>query len=404
MNLPLILPRRQVVAVLASVCAALLSVQASETQAQNSKNNPTKQEILVKQAVVLFDNQTPFGSCALPNDVIAIGGVNFDNGKAPVVMLGGQGPLQICSYSEEVIIASCPDDVCYAGDYLLEVITGNAVKDYDEYDLTIGMTGPQGLAGVRGEQGEIGLQGPQGDIGAIGPQGPQGDTGATGPQGPQGEPGAIGPQGPKGDQGEIGLIGLQGEPGAIGPQGPAGDQGGIGPQGPQGDTGPQGLRGEQGLQGLAGANGATGATGATGPQGPAGIQGPRGLTGLQGPQGPQGLQGFQGPKGNTGATGPQGESTSVQFYTKSKEETFILGGGEIGVACNTGDHMTGGSCSVTNNQVFPTFAISSAYHLLVPSSVPGVFVPINGWQCRKDVDSILNRTIRVEAFCVATQP
>lgn len=398
MNLSITLPRRKGVALLASVCATLLSVQAAETQAQNSKNNPTKQEILVKQAVVIFDNQTPYGSCAVPSDVIAIGGVNFDNGKSPVVMLGGQGPLQICSYSEDIIIASCPDDVCYAGDYLLEVITGNAVKDYDEYDLTIGMTGPQGLAGVQGEQGETG---PQGDTGAIGPQGPQGELGAIGPQGPKGDQGEIGLPGPQGEtgpqglQGEQGLQGLAGADGAPGLQGPKGDQGEIGPQG---NTGPQGLRGEQGLQGLAGADGAAGATG---PQGPQGIQGPRGLTGLQGPQG---QQGFQGPKGDTGATGPQGDSTIVQFYTKSKEETFILGGGEIGVACNAGDHMTGGSCSVTNNQVFPTFQISSAYHLLVPSSVPGVFTPINGWQCRKDVDSILNRTIRVEAFCVATQP
>ena len=359
MNLSKILPRHQGVALLAIVCAALLSVQATETQAQNSKNNPTKQELLVKQALVMFDNQTNYGNCAAPNDVIAISGVNFDNGKPPVVMLGGQGPLEICSYSEEIILANCPNGICYAGDYLLEVVTGNAVKDYDEYDLTIGMTGPQGLAGVQGEQGETGPQGLQGVAGA------------------DGAPGTPGLQGPKGDQGEIGSVG------------------------PQGNTGPQGLRGERGLQGLAGADGAPGAPGPQGAQGPQGTQGPRGLTGLQGPQG---QQGFQGPKGDTGATGPKGDSTTVQFYTKSKEETFILGGGEIGVSCNTGDHMTGGSCSVTNNQVFPAFAISSAYHLLVPTSVPGVFTPINGWQCRKDVDSILNRTIRVEAYCVATQP
>ena len=398
MNLSKILPRRKGVALLATVCTALLSVQATETQAQNSKNNPTNQELLVKQALVMFDNQTNYGNCAAPNDVIAISGVNFDNGKPPVVMLGGEGPLEICSYSEEIILANCPNGICYAGDYLLEVVTGNAVKDYDEYDLTIGMTGPQGLAGIQGEQGETGLQGPQGDTGAIGPQGPKGDQGEIGLQGPQGE---TGPQGLQGEQGLQGVAGADGAPGAPGLQGPKGDQGEIGPVGPQGNTGPQGLRGERGLQGLAGADGAPGAPGPQGAQGPQGTQGPRGLTGLQGPQG---QQGFQGPKGDTGATGPKGDSTSVQFYTKSKEETFILGGGEIGVSCNTGDHMTGGSCSVTNNQVFPTFAISSAYHLLVPSSVPGVFTPINGWQCRKDVDSILNRTIRVEAYCVATQP
>lgn len=174
MNLSKILPRRKGVALLATVCTALLSVQATETQAQNSKNNPTNQELLVKQALVMFDNQTNYGNCAAPNDVIAISGVNFDNGKPPVVMLGGEGPLEICSYSEEIILANCPNGICYAGDYLLEVVTGNAVKDYDEYDLTIGMTGPQGLAGVQGEQGETGPQGPQGDTGAIGPQGPKG--------------------------------------------------------------------------------------------------------------------------------------------------------------------------------------------------------------------------------------
>ncbi|MGJ8690460.1 MAG: hypothetical protein ACSHXZ_13185 [Gammaproteobacteria bacterium] len=392
MNLSKILPRPKGVALLATVCTALLSVQATETQAQNSKNNPTNQELLVKQALVMFDNQTNYGNCAAPNDVIAISGVNFDNGKPPVVMLGGEGPLEICSYSEDVILANCPDGICYAGDYLLEVVTGNAVKDYDEYDLTIGMTGPQGIAGVQGEQGEIGLQGPQGETGAIGPQGPKGDQGEIGLLGPQGE------TGPQGLQGVAGADGATGEPGL---QGPKGDQGEIGLQGPQGDPGAigaQGPQGERGLQGLAGANGAPGAPG---PQGPQGIQGLRGITGLQGPQG---QQGFQGPKGDTGATGPQGDSTTVQFYTKSNQETFILGGGEISASCNAGDHLTGGSCSVVNNQIFPGFAISSAFHLVVPTGAPPVLIPLNGWQCRKDVDSILNRTIRVEAYCVATQP
>lgn len=345
MNLSKFLPHRQSGALLATICAAFLSVQASETQAQNSNNNPTKQELLVNQALVMFDNQTNYGNCAAPNDLIAISGVNFDNGKRPVVMLGGEGPLEICSYSDDIILANCPDGVCFAGDYLLEIITGNAVKDYDEFDLTIGMTGPQGVAGAQGEQGV------------------------------------------PGEQGETGL---------------QGDQGEIGPQGPQGEPGPRGSQGEQGLQGLAGADGAPGAPGATGPQGPQGIPGPRGLTGLPGSQGQQGIQ---GPKGDTGATGPQGDSTSVQFYTKASQETFILGGGEISVSCDAGDHMTGGSCSVTNNPVFPAFAISSAFRLLLPPAGPGAPpVSVSGWQCRKDVDSVLNRTLRVEAYCVVTQP
>jgi hypothetical protein len=44
----------------------------------------------------------------------------------------------------------------------------------------VNMTGPQGPAGLQGQEG------PKGDTGSTGPQGPKGDTGDTGPQGPAG--------------------------------------------------------------------------------------------------------------------------------------------------------------------------------------------------------------------------
>ena len=83
-------------------------------------------------------------------------------------------------------------------------------------------------SGVKGNTGAAGLQGPKGDSGTAGAQGSKGDTGAAGPQGNKGDTGPAGPQGPKGDTGPAG------------PQGPNGDTGATGPQGPQGPTGPAG--------------------------------------------------------------------------------------------------------------------------------------------------------------------
>ncbi len=74
----------------------------------------------------------------------------------------------------------------------------------------VGVTGPRGVTGVKGNTGPIGDTGPQGKTGAVGAAGPRGDTGVAGPVG------ATGPQGRTGPRGETGLPGVQG------PQGPTG--------------------------------------------------------------------------------------------------------------------------------------------------------------------------------------
>jgi hypothetical protein len=64
----------------------------------------------------------------------------------------------------------------------------------------IDMTGPAGIAGLKGDTGSTGPAGATGSTGSAGvkgdpgPIGPQGERGLTGPQGPQGEPGLSGTQ------------------------------------------------------------------------------------------------------------------------------------------------------------------------------------------------------------------
>ena len=62
-------------------------------------------------------------------------------------------------------------------------------------------TGPQGIQGEKGDQGEKGVQGDKGDVGPQGLQGLKGDVGLQGVQGPKGDVGPQGIQGPKGDSG-----------------------------------------------------------------------------------------------------------------------------------------------------------------------------------------------------------
>ncbi len=172
-------------ATLATLCLLLMSGPAL---AQNSNNNPTKTEILILEVLATFENPDFVGT----PDTITITGVNFDNNDPPVVVLGDQGALNVLSTTGGTeIVAECPGGMCADGDFLLEVITGNGVQHYDEYDLTIGAVGPQG------PQGDTGPVGPRGE---TGPVGPQGETGPAGPQGPSGA-GSPGPQGPAGPAG-----------------------------------------------------------------------------------------------------------------------------------------------------------------------------------------------------------
>ena len=63
-----------------------------------------------------------------------------------------------------------------AADLLLTVSKGQDATQTDEYDLTIGAVGPQGIHGDKGERGERGNPGPRGEQGMPGPLGPPGDT------------------------------------------------------------------------------------------------------------------------------------------------------------------------------------------------------------------------------------
>ena len=175
-------------------------------------------------------------------------------------------------------------------------------------DWAVAVPAAVGLAGPKGDRGDMGLQGPPGTSGQAGVQGPQGlrgDPGATGRPGfvyqgpyasatnyaggdvvlwqgssfaslhdgnhgntPDSSPsdwGLLTSTGPMGDKGDAGLAGPQGLQGPAGQMGSPGQQG---PTGPVGSTGPQGLPGRDGAQGL---------TGSTGPAGPRGDPGPAGL-------------------------------------------------------------------------------------------------------------------------------
>lgn len=252
----------------------------------------------------------------------------------------------------------------------------NFQEKYDQGELT----GPQGLQGPKGDQGEPGPQGAQGskgdpgepfriskiysgvdemnagyttddvpiggfvmiDTGSVEDEDTgklfcKGDTayqfivdlsGTTGIQGPQGEKGEQGVQGPQGERGPQGIQGPQG------PQGPKGDTGETGPQGEpglQGAPGPQGEKGEKGDQGLQGPAGTTPIVSAT-----AAVDGNVGIPevtvtqkgsssspifafsfkNLKGQQGVKGDVGPQGEQGPIGQTGPTG-ATPVISVTAS---------------------------------------------------------------------------------------
>jgi hypothetical protein len=81
-------------------------------------------------------------------------------------------------------------------------------------------TGPPGLVGLQGPQGDPNPTPTPGPVGPVGPPGPVGFVGSTGVPGGPGGPGPQGPQGP---------AGAKGPSGGIGPQGPTGPQGPLTP-------------------------------------------------------------------------------------------------------------------------------------------------------------------------------
>jgi hypothetical protein len=115
-----------------------MSMDGQSAAGQNVANNPTEQELIISEVSVNVKGlDAVLGSCAVGDEILTIRGENFDNGAAPAVMLGDQEELTVCAASATEIVARCPAGVCPGGDFLVSVITGPAVKDYDEYDLTI---------------------------------------------------------------------------------------------------------------------------------------------------------------------------------------------------------------------------------------------------------------------------
>lgn len=152
------------------IAGLLVSYTGREAQAGPHKDTPSDVALVITAVSVDFEQ-----------NVLTISGRNFDKGSTPVVLLGDVY-LSLQDYTWERIALELPENIP-AGDYLLTVTTGSAVKNTDRYDLTLGAVGPQGPSG---QQGPPGPQGPQGPQGPVGPQGP------TGPQGPAGQPGILG--------------------------------------------------------------------------------------------------------------------------------------------------------------------------------------------------------------------
>jgi hypothetical protein len=173
----------------ALILFAALAVQPA-LAANNKNNNPTNNELYVDEVSVTFSTEdtptTALGDCAAGSDRLTIRGVNFDNGDAPVVMFGQAGPLTICYAGGTSVVAELPNPL-NDGDYRISVATGPAVKDYSEYDLTVGAVGPQG---IQGEMGEKGDEGDKGEKGEKGDKGEKGEKGNTGPQGAPGQDGS----------------------------------------------------------------------------------------------------------------------------------------------------------------------------------------------------------------------
>lgn len=187
--------------------------------------------------------------------VLHILGANLGAG-IPRITLGAM-PLVVVAVTTTQVDAIVPATVV-PGSYLLTIDLAsdngrtNAASPevrFDEFWVTVGAAGPQGVPGP------------------VGPDGVAGPPGSPGPSGPAGAQGPQGPQGPAGPAGKDGAPGLAGRDGAVGP---AGKDGAAGPAGRDGAAGPVGERGPIGPAGAPGRDGADGTAGPVGPAGPAG--------------------------------------------------------------------------------------------------------------------------------------
>ncbi len=135
-----------------------------------------------------------------------------------VVVIGATVGLSILvSKTQQDALESKLDDRVEAAEALAVTLHNESLRVNATVLL---VTGPQGVTGDVGPQGQVGSTG----TGATGPTGPAGPTG-TGIQGP------TGPGGPTGTQGQIGPVGLRG---LVGPTGGTGIQGPPGPEGVEG--------------------------------------------------------------------------------------------------------------------------------------------------------------------------
>ena len=116
-----------------------------------------------------------------------LSGAHFDADAA--VYLSGI-PLEkvVVGSGGQTLTASLPPGVL-PGSYRIFVVQGHGKTQNATFDVTLGSTGPEGVAG---------------------PPGPPGPRGETGPIGPQGPPGATGPQGPAGATGIVSITGWGG--------------------------------------------------------------------------------------------------------------------------------------------------------------------------------------------------
>ena len=360
----------------------VICFSAQPALAAKYANTPSGQDLQIKEVQVGFEKTST---------TFYIYGVNFNNGDWPVLSLGEYNP-EVLSVSPISIIAEL-NVTDLAGDYLLTVMTGSSVHQFDAYNLTIGAVGPQGPQGEQGIQGLTGQQGPEGPQGPVGPEGPQGEIGPEGPVGPEGPAGPIGPEGPSGRDGlSINWMGSwNSDTGysindAVEYNGSSyisvAESTGKTPEtstnwellASKGDTGDQGPPGEAGPQG---------------PQGKIGPEGPQGMPGLEGPQGPQGKTGPPGPQGEVG---PPGDPTLAEEFVELQNAVKMLpkSGMIEGVVtlCNEGSPQ-GAEVYIPGKSFYAKTLSDGRYGLYyVPAEPQTVVAEISG-QPSKTVNNVL---------------
>ncbi len=193
-----------------------------------------------------------------------------------------------------------------------------------------GPVGPQGPQGPPGPQGEIGYTGGNGVPGAPGTPGigdtvdmyVDNNTGIVYVRDPNDTNNWLPLTGAQGEAGPQGIPGVAGPAGAEGPAGPIGPQGPVGPQGEIGYTGGNGVPGAPGTPGIGDTvdmyvDNTTGIVYVRDPNNPNNwlpLTGAQGPIGPQGPTGPQGEIGYTGGNGVPGAPGTPGIGDTVDMY------------------------------------------------------------------------------------------